>query len=137
MGLLTSDSSQKTSMLAKLVTSHWAKLSVVSYLSGLVVSALLISQCDRTYFSDNALLPGLVQREFTLSEFTDQTLEALNKVAESRPEDSIPYEWLTTQFRQLGLEVYWHNFTLKYPFGSKPVINLNKCWTQSESDKNF
>ena len=123
MGLLTSDSSQKTSMLAKLVTNHWAKLSVGCHLSGLVVCGLLLSQCDRTYFSDNALLPGLVQREFTLSEFTDQSLEALNKVADSLPENTIPYEWLSNQFRQIGLEVYSHNFTLKYPFGSKSVLN--------------
>ena len=128
MGLLTSDGSQKTSVLAKLLTDHWAKLSLLSYLSGLAVSLFLLTQSDRTYFSDNALLPGLVQREFTLSEFTDQTLEALNNVSEQLPEDKIPYEWLTSQFRQLGLEVYSHNFTLNYPFGSKTVFNiLNIC----------
>ena len=125
MGLLTSDSSQKTSFLAKLVTNHWTKLSIVSYLSGLVVSVFLLTQSDRTYFSDNALLPGLVQREFTLSELADKTLDDLNKVSEQLSESQIPYEWLSSQFRQLGLEVYSHNFTLNYPFGSKPVLILN------------
>ena len=124
MGLLTSDSSQKTSVLATLLTHHWAKLSVLSYLSGLVVSVFLLTQSDRTYFSDNALLPGLVQREFTLSQFADQTLEALNKVSEQLPEDEIPYSWLSSELRQLGLEVYSHNFTLNYPFGSKVVFIL-------------
>ncbi|CAG2177702.1 unnamed protein product, partial [Oppiella nova] len=96
------------------------KLSVVSYLSALVVSVLLLNQSDRTYFSDNALLPGLVQREFTLKEMAEQTLNSLNKLSEEIPENTVPYEWLSSQFKQIGLEVYSHNFTFNYPFASKP-----------------
>ncbi|CAG2122301.1 unnamed protein product, partial [Medioppia subpectinata] len=70
--------------------------------------------------SDNALLPGLVQREFTLKEMADQTLASLDKLADSLPEHTVPYEWLSDQFRQIGLEVYSHNFTFNYPFASKP-----------------
>jgi len=122
MGLLTSDRSEKTSVLANTLTKHYGKLSLLSYLSGLVVSVLLLSSSDRTYFSDNALLPGLVQREFTLSSLANETLQSLNKVSEDYMENQIPYEWIISQFRQIGLEVYTHNFTLNYPFGSKPVL---------------
>lgn len=34
---------------------------------------------------------------------------------------SLPLPWLLGQFRQLGLDVYRHNFSLHYPLGSKPV----------------
>ncbi|XP_054164940.1 glycosylphosphatidylinositol anchor attachment 1 protein-like [Oppia nitens] len=119
MGLLTSDGNNKTNILYKLVTNHWSKLSILSYLSGLVVSAILLSQSDRTYFSDNALLPGLVQREFTYKEMTDETLKQLEQVAQQLPQDVVPYNWLIKQFQQIGLEVYSHNFTLNYPFGDK------------------
>jgi glycosylphosphatidylinositol transamidase len=32
-------------------------------------------------------------------------------------DNSLPYPWLEARFRQLGLEVYTHNFTLKFPLG--------------------
>ncbi len=122
MGLLTSDSSEKTSVLTQTLTKHYGKLSLVSYLLGLTVSVLLLLESDRTYFSDNALLPGLVSREFTLSDVANDSLQSLNKVSENYIENQIPYEWIISQFRQIGLEVYTHNFTLNYPFGSKPVF---------------
>jgi glycosylphosphatidylinositol transamidase len=121
MGLLTSDRNEKTSVLAKLLTKHYGKLSLLSYLIGLTVCGLLLLESERTYFSDNALLPGLVQREFTLSQLANETLQALNKVSDNYIENQIPYEWIISQFKQIGLEVYKHNFTLNYPFGSKPV----------------
>ena len=30
---------------------------------------------------------------------------------------TLPYPWLEAKFRHLGLEVYTHNFTLKFPLG--------------------
>jgi GPI-anchor transamidase subunit GAA1 len=37
---------------------------------------------------------------------------------ESKKYDTtLPYPWLEARFRQLGLEVYTHDFTLKFPLG--------------------
>lgn len=120
MGLLTSDSSHNNK-LTKLLTEQSVKLSILSYLLAIVVIIYLINEPDRTYFSDNALLPGLVDREFTLDDFATQTLKSLRDEA-SNSLDKIPYGFLFNQFRQFGLEVYTHNFTLNYPFGAKKVL---------------
>lgn len=120
MGLLTSDKSGKFNALAKPITNHASLISLVSFVAGIAVFGALISEryCDRTYFSDNALLPGLVNREFTLGSHAETLHEKL--VTESKPYfGKIPYPWLLAQFRQIGLEVYTHNFTLHYPFGNK------------------
>nr|CAD7447760.1 unnamed protein product [Timema bartmani] len=71
---------------------------------------------DRTYFSENALLPGLVKGDF------DEDMTAKNYQSElleesSRYPNSMPYSWLLAKFRQLSLDVYTHNFTLNYPLG--------------------
>nr|CAD7460574.1 unnamed protein product [Timema tahoe] len=69
-----------------------------------------------TYFSENALLPGLVKGDF------DEDMTAKNYQLElleesSRYPNSMPYPWLLAKFRQLSLDVYTHNFTLNYPLG--------------------
>ncbi|CAG2066530.1 unnamed protein product, partial [Timema podura] len=69
-----------------------------------------------TYFSENALLPGLVKGDF------DEDMTAKNYQSElleesSRYPNSMPYPWLLAKFRQLSLDVYTHNFTLNYPLG--------------------
>lgn len=33
----------------------------------------------------------------------------------------MPFPWLEAKLRQLGLEVYVHNFTLNYPLGASPA----------------
>ncbi|KAI1301930.1 Glycosylphosphatidylinositol anchor attachment 1 protein [Halotydeus destructor] len=120
MGLLTSDKANDFNFIADRVTKYGKPLACGLFLSGLVTFGLLVSEqyCDKTYFSDNALLPGLVHREFTLGALSDQLHESLVKET-SNYHGQIPYPWLTAQFRQLGLEVYTQNFTLNYPFGSK------------------
>lgn len=35
----------------------------------------------------------------------------------------MPTAWLRSQFTQLGLEVYLHNFTLHYPFGNRYTVD--------------
>lgn len=97
-------------------------LSAVLYLSGIICFGFLVSEqfCDRTYFSDNALLPGLVNREFTLGSNAEKLLTSLTLETKGY-HGKIPYPWILAQFRQMGLEVYTHNFTLNYPFGKKSV----------------
>ncbi|XP_017776511.1 PREDICTED: glycosylphosphatidylinositol anchor attachment 1 protein [Nicrophorus vespilloides] len=118
MGLLT-DPSAGQGKLIKLLLKYYAKLCVLLYTVGIVYfCALASSQINSsTYFSENALLPGLVR-----SEFMDNTM-AMNYFDELKHEmkkydDSIPYPWLLAKFRQLGLDTYTHNFSLNYPLGA-------------------
>lgn len=124
MGLLTSDKSGKFNTLTKVISVHTTIVSLVTYLSGIAVFGLLVSEqyCDRTYFSDNALLPVLVNREFTLGTHADQLYHSLESETKAH-HGKIPYTWIMGQFRQIGLEVYVHNFTLHYPFGQKSASN--------------
>ena len=125
MGLLTSDKSGKFNAITKPIALYANLLSVVAFTTGVLSFAFFISEqhCDRTYFSDNALLPGLVNREFTTGDLAEQLHESL--VRESKTYlNKMPYSWLTAQFRQMGLEVYTHNFSLTYPFGQKSVSSV-------------
>ena len=91
----------------------------------------------KTYFSENALLPGLVRGEFNDERaimaylddlkygwfsraflgisllFTDNTF--LRRTEAKKYPNSVPFPWLKASLTQLGLEVYSHNFTLNYP----------------------
>ncbi|XP_003745461.1 glycosylphosphatidylinositol anchor attachment 1 protein [Galendromus occidentalis] len=74
---------------------------------------------DQTYFSDNSLLPGMVERSTRIAQEAESILGTLE--SEVKSHSSIPYAWLAGQFRQAGLEVYRHNFTLAYPIGSRQL----------------
>ena len=75
---------------------------------------------EKTYFSENALLPGLVKGEFDEEVTAERYLEGLRDEAERYP-NNVPFPWIEAQFRQIGLEVYTHNFTLTYPLGAADI----------------
>lgn len=68
-----------------------------------------------TYFSENALLPGLVKRESNLKASSERFYRELSAERETHP-DVTPYAWILAKFHSLHLDVYTHNFTLNYPF---------------------
>lgn len=73
-----------------------------------------------TYFSENALLPGLVTKESNLEQAAKQYyIELLNEM--KRYPDVMPYAWLAAKLNQLHLDVFLHNFTLAYPFQDQQV----------------
>ena len=72
----------------------------------------------KTYFSENALLPGLVKVEFDMEDIAKQYLEDLKEEAQKSP-NSPPFPWIEARLKQMGLEVYRHNFTLKFPLGKE------------------
>ncbi|CAK1591425.1 unnamed protein product [Parnassius mnemosyne] len=78
---------------------------------------------NETYFSENALLPGLVTKEFnaesSANRFYSEFLQELEDKYEET--DAMPVPWLVAKMSQLHLEVYTHNFTLKYPMGEGQV----------------
>lgn len=67
-----------------------------------------------TYFSENALLPGLVRGEFDEDVAAKKYHSELNQVMQSNP-NVVPYQWLQKQFSDMNIDSYLHNFTLDYP----------------------
>lgn len=119
MSLLTSDDSRKSLQLILQAIRFSTLLSIISYLAGLGYFGYLIYEPDKTYFSDNGLLPGLASREFTFGKLADQYLTEIENVTSSLPENEIPVEYLRTKFTDFGLEFYEHQFQLNYPFGER------------------
>ena len=78
----------------------------------------VLEYSHKTYFSENALLPGLVKVEFNMEHIARQYLEDLREEAQKTPH-SPPFPWIEARLKQMGLEVYRHNFTLNYPLGKK------------------
>ncbi|XP_059094884.1 glycosylphosphatidylinositol anchor attachment 1 protein-like [Tigriopus californicus] len=119
MGLLTNPSSSSGGHpLVQILRQHAPWLSWLLYVLG-VVSFLALAHpyyAHNTYFSENALLPGLVDPGFNDEKTISRTLEAIKEEAQNYP-NSVPFPWIEAQFRQLGLEVYTHNFSLNYPLG--------------------
>eukprot|EP00095_Tigriopus_kingsejongensis_P004065 snap_masked-scaffold5_size1054832-processed-gene-9.16 protein:Tk04065 transcript:snap_masked-scaffold5_size1054832-processed-gene-9.16-mRNA-1 annotation:"glycosylphosphatidylinositol anchor attachment 1 protein" len=118
MGLLTNPNSAAGHPVVQFLRRYANRGAIGLYLLG-VASFLLLAHpfyTHSTYFSENALLPGLVDPGFNEDKLIHSTFASLKEEAQNYP-NSVPFPWLEAQFRQLGLEVYNHNFTLNYPLG--------------------
>ncbi|KAK7114135.1 glycosylphosphatidylinositol anchor attachment 1 protein-like isoform X2 [Littorina saxatilis] len=125
MGLLT-DTKQRQIVLRMILRYH-QRLSILLYIVGLVwFLALAYRPLNAgTYFSENALLPGLVESDLphgfpSLNTYTD-----LLKAEISKDKKRAPKEWIFKQLQSLGLDTYRHNFTIKYPFKMAISQDLN------------
>jgi len=84
---------------------------------------LLLAYSDlnaRTYFSENALLPGLVEPEFRYYQQTADFYRALKeevKKGKSAGElrNRMPMSWIMDKFVEIGLDGYSQNYTYRYP----------------------
>lgn len=121
MGLLT-DPNAGQGKLIKLLITYYFKLCILMYIGSIVWFCLLAHSHVNisTYFSENALLPGLVKSEFNEGGIAKQFYNELSDEMK-RHKDGIAYSWLLAKFRQIGLDTYSHNFTLNYPLGKKLV----------------
>ncbi|KAG8224021.1 hypothetical protein J437_LFUL001098 [Ladona fulva] len=117
MGLLT-DPGAGRGKLTQVLVCHHSKLCALSYIGGVIWFTLLARDAFNagTYFSENALLPGLVKEEFDESAIAKTYLSEINDEADRYP-DAVPYPWLIAKLKQLNLDTYTHNFTLHYPLG--------------------
>lgn len=99
-----------------LMVKHHLKLEILMYLGGLIWFLALPSDHiqSASYFSENSLLPGLVKGGFVEDSYAKTLLASLQDEISSHP-TQMPYPWLLAQFRQIGLDVYTHNFTVNYP----------------------
>ncbi|KAK7483076.1 hypothetical protein BaRGS_00025739 [Batillaria attramentaria] len=116
MGLLT-DPKQRQ-WLVRSILRYQSKLSVLLYVGGLLwFLALAYRPLNAgTYFSENALLPGLVESNLPQGFSSLQSFASSLKEEMKKDKERVPKDWIFQQFQDLGLDTYRQNFTLKYPF---------------------
>ncbi|XP_043263869.1 glycosylphosphatidylinositol anchor attachment 1 protein [Colletes gigas] len=125
MGLLT-DPTAGSGKIIKLLLKWEQPLCFLLYVSGIIWILLLALPTfnDNTYFSENALLPGLVTKESNLEQISKQNYVELMHEMERNP-DAMPYAWLAAKLNQLQLDVFVHNFSLIYPFQEQRFTGKN------------
>ena len=73
----------------------------------------------RTYFSENALLPGLVEPEFRHGQQTSDYYRLLKDELKKGKSDDLynrmPLSWIMDKFVEIGLDTYIQNYTFRYP----------------------
>ncbi|XP_054766515.2 glycosylphosphatidylinositol anchor attachment 1 protein-like [Lytechinus pictus] len=120
MGLLTDTRTQ--AVLSRIILAVHKPLEVILYIAG-VASLLALAFTplnDKTYFSENALLPGLVERKYLIDHSIKDYAKELTRLgAVDNGKGPIPEEWVKAQFMDLGLDVYSQNFTVQHPFITK------------------
>ena len=121
MGLLNDTKSRRK--MSAFIIQHSNKLMFLSFIIGITWFCLLASDVfnNKTYFSENALLPGLVDRKFNFGSHMKRLLDSFKDEVKSHP-SLLPSAWIQGHFRQIGLDVYENNFTLLYPLGSKSTF---------------
>ncbi|XP_005108658.1 glycosylphosphatidylinositol anchor attachment 1 protein [Aplysia californica] len=118
MGLLSNE--KQRNRLVKFLQNHHAKLSALMYIVGLAWFLALAYQPFNagTYFSENALLPGLVESELPHVLTKAFNLKDEVKAEMNKDQKVAPQSWIFEKFRALGLDTYRHNFSVIYPFKS-------------------
>ncbi|XP_038218467.1 glycosylphosphatidylinositol anchor attachment 1 protein [Zerene cesonia] len=125
MGLLSDPEYGSMRFIRVLKRIHYP-LCFLFYIGAIVWFFLLANRefNNETYFSENALLPGLVTNEFSGEQAAKQFYNELLMELEDKYDDTdeMPVPWLVGKMSQLHLEVYTHNFTLNYPLGQGQVF---------------
>ena len=126
MGILTDPNSKGRNKLGSLLTKYYAPLSWVSYIAGLIFLLVLAHPLynAKTYFSENALLPGLVTSSYNENRAAMKYHTDLVEENQKYPGHA-PFPWLVAQFKQLGLEVYQQQFSLTYPLANNSFTGTN------------
>ncbi|XP_045455968.1 glycosylphosphatidylinositol anchor attachment 1 protein [Melitaea cinxia] len=125
MGLL-SDPEYGSVKWVRILKKIHAPLCFIFYIAAIAWFFMLANKefNNETYFSENALLPGLVTNEFNGEHSANQFFKEFRQELEEKYEDTdeMPVPWLVAKMSQLDLEVYTHNFTLNYPLGQGQVF---------------
>uniref|UniRef100_A0A2A4JZN8 Glycosylphosphatidylinositol anchor attachment 1 protein n=1 Tax=Heliothis virescens TaxID=7102 RepID=A0A2A4JZN8_HELVI len=124
MGLLSDPEYGSVKWVRVLKRVH-GPLCFLCYVGALVWFVMLGNKefNNETYFSENALLPGLVTNEFNGENSAKQFFNEFMLELEDKYDDldDMPVPWLVAKMSQIHLEVYTHNFTLNYPLGQGQV----------------
>ena len=126
MGLLTDPNSGGVNRPLQMISEHHKLVSLLLYVAGLVFLLVLAHPVynERTYFSENALLPGLVTGGYDQDRSAVHYLTSLQEENKKYPGHA-PLPWLEAQFKQLGLEVYTQHFSLHYPLRNSSFSGTN------------
>uniref|UniRef100_A0A1I8MRI8 Uncharacterized protein n=1 Tax=Musca domestica TaxID=7370 RepID=A0A1I8MRI8_MUSDO len=129
MGLLSDPSLTPRNKFGKVLSKHHSKVGWLLYVASIVWFGCLGHKDFNhgTYLSENALSPGLVYPEIKQesSRWAQQLIEELGKERENH-KATTPHAWIAAKMRQIGLETYVHNYTLRYPFdGGKEFQGKN------------
>ncbi|XP_075154344.1 glycosylphosphatidylinositol anchor attachment 1 [Haematobia irritans] len=129
MGLLSDPSLTPRNKFAKILNKHHGKVCWLLYIASIVWFGCLGHKDFNhgTYLSENALSPGLVYPEIKQdsSRWAQQLVEELGRERENH-RSTTPHAWISAKMRQIGLETYVHNYTLRYPFaGGKEFHGKN------------
>ncbi|XP_064640517.1 glycosylphosphatidylinositol anchor attachment 1 protein-like [Lineus longissimus] len=116
MGFLTGTSSR--ARIVRVVLKSHRILTFLCYFGGIAgfLAMAYFPFNNRTYFSENALLQGLVDDNFNLpadaKTYYDQFMEEVKKT-----DSEIPHKWLKSKFREIGLDTYTQTYHFKFPYG--------------------
>ncbi|XP_013101271.2 glycosylphosphatidylinositol anchor attachment 1 protein [Stomoxys calcitrans] len=129
MGLLSDPSLTPRNKFAKILNKHHSKVCWLLYIASIVWFGCLGHKDFNhgTYLSENALSPGLVYPEIKQdsSRWAQQLIEELGRERDNH-RATTPHAWILAKMRQIGLETYVHNYTLRYPFaGGKEFQGKN------------
>lgn len=115
MGLL-SDVHGRKKLLDVLVT-HCSKLCILGYIVGIIWLCALSDRAfnGRVYFSENALLPGLVEAEFKNHRLASELFGKLSTLPEGEMSKAAS-QMITNAMDNIGLHTYHQNFTVHMPF---------------------
>ncbi|EDS27747.1 GPI transamidase component GAA1 [Culex quinquefasciatus] len=125
MGLLTNPSISQKAKYCRALIRHRTLICFTLYALGVGYFLVLPDPNfnSGTYFSENALLPGLVY-----SELKSETVALAKNFAGELERERVvhrkgmPYAWLLAKMRKIGLDTHTHNFTLNYPLGGGKVF---------------
>ncbi|EDO29993.1 predicted protein, partial [Nematostella vectensis] len=91
---------------------------VLSYAAGIVwMCALSDSQFNnRTYFSENALLPGMVNDDYYNHKAANSLYRELQAI---RDKTKVPLKWISSKLADYGIQSYHQNFSAQIPLPGK------------------
>ncbi|KAM7348018.1 glycosylphosphatidylinositol anchor attachment 1 [Cochliomyia hominivorax] len=129
MGLLSDPSLTPRHKFGKILTKYHSKFGWLLYVASIVWFGCLGHKDfnHSTYLSENALSPGLVYPEIKQdsSRWAQQLVDELKAERETH-KSTTPHAWIAAKMKQIGLETYVHNYTLRYPFaGGKEFHGKN------------
>jgi len=133
MGILTnvSNNSKSTNKYIQILIRYNRLICVLLYFIGIIwFCCLAHPQLNNgTYFSENALLPGLVYSEMKLksSNLANSLFDEMERERVTH-KNTMPRSWILAKMKQIGLEAYSHNFTLNYPLGGGLTFKGNNVY---------
>ncbi|CAH1269314.1 GPAA1 [Branchiostoma lanceolatum] len=118
MGLLSDPKSRER--FSRIAAKYNSPLCVLAYVVGVVWFLALAYKPfnHRTYFSENALLPGLVEGKFRTENVATRISQAMKDIKDVSKDGPMPVAWIVNQFRGLGLDTYTQEYIQTIPVPS-------------------